>query len=80
MEEIQVNLTPRQAATMCLFATSQLMLIYTGGMKDPVTGSDVSMTSVIAIVEAIERINIAIGNEPSVELRKLIYKMRKKFE
>ena len=79
-EEIQVNLTPRQAATMCLFCTTQLMMIYMGGMKDPFTGADVSMTSLIDIVEAIERINMAIGNEPSIELRELIYKMRKKYE
>ena len=56
------------------------MMIYMGGMKDPFTGADVSMTSLIDIVEAIERINMAIGNEPSIELRKLIYKMREKFE
>jgi hypothetical protein len=78
-EEIQINMTPRQAATMCLVCTSMVVMIYLGDMKDPLTGADVSMTSLIDLVEIIERTNMAIGNEPSIELRELVYEMRKKF-
>lgn len=63
---------------MCLVATSYLTMVTYGDMKDPITGIPISMDTMADIVEFIERVNLAIGNEPSIELREFIYKLREK--
>ncbi len=77
-EEVQITLTLRQAATMALIATSHLTQIFYGGMKEPVTGTPVSMETAADIAEIVERVNVAVGNEPSIEVREFIYKLREK--
>lgn len=61
---------------MVLVATSHLMMIVANDMKEPVTGVPISEDTLADIIEVIERVNVAIGNEPSIELREWIYKLR----
>ncbi len=61
---------------MVLVATSHLMMIVADDMKEPVTGVPISENTLADIIEVIERVNVAIGNEPSIELREWIYKLR----
>lgn len=79
-EEIQITITLRQAATLCIAATSYLMMVANGNMKDPLTGALIPGEALVDIADIIERINVAVGNEPSIKLREFIYKMREKFE
>lgn len=75
-EEVQITITLKQAATICLVGTSYLAMVAYGDMKEPLTGTPIEEEMLVDIVEIIERINVAIGNEPSIELREWIYKLR----
>lgn len=77
-EEIQITITLKQAAIICLVGTSYLAMAAYGDMKEPLTGTPIEEEMLVDIAEIIERINIAVGNEPSIDLRKFIYKMREK--
>ena len=79
-EEVQITLTARQAATMALIATSHLIQIYYGDMKHPISNIPATPETVADIADIVERLNVAIGNEPDVNFRETIYKMRKASE
>ena len=74
--EVLLRLPMKEIAIICLACTELLFIIIANGMKDPITGSPRSYSDLADLGGIVERLNVAIGEEPSIEIRKMLKQLQ----
>ena len=73
-----LRLPMKEIAVICLACTELLFIIIANGMKDPITGSPRSYSDLADLAGIVERLNVAIGEEPNIEIRKMLKQLRER--
>ncbi len=76
--EVLLRLPMKEIAVICLACTELLFIIIANGMKDPITGSPRSYSDLADLAGIVERLNVAIGEEPNIEIRKMLKQLRER--
>ena len=76
--EVLLRLPMKEIAIICIACTECIFMIVANDMKDPVTGSSRSYSEVADLGGIVERLNVAIGEEPNIELRKMLEQIRER--
>lgn len=76
--EVLLQLSMKEIAIICLACTELLMMIVANNMKDPITGRPRSYSDLADLGGIVERLNVAIGEEPNIRIREMLEQMRGK--
>lgn len=76
--EVLLRLSMKEIAIVCLACTELLIMTYANDRKDPVTGCPRSYNDLADLGGIVERLTVAIGEEPNIELRKILEQMRER--
>ncbi len=76
--EVLLRLPMKEIAVICLACTELLFMTVANGMKDPITGRPRSYSDLADLGGIVERLNVAIGEEPNIELRKTLKQLRER--
>ncbi len=71
-----LRLPMKEIAIICLACTELLFIIIANGMRDPITGRPRSYSDLADLGGVVERLTVAIGEEPSIEIRKMLKQLR----
>ena len=74
--DVLLRLPMKEIAIICLACTELLVMIFANDMKDPITGRPRSHNDLADLAGVVERLNVAIGGEPNIELRKIMEQLR----
>jgi len=77
-EEVLLRLSMKEIAIICIACTELLFMIVANNMKDPITGSSSSYSEIADLGGIVERLNVATGAEPNIELRKMLAQIRER--
>ncbi len=76
--EVLLRLSMKEIAIICIACTENLFMIFVNDMKDPVTGRPISYSEIADLMGIVEHLNVAIGEEPNIELRKMLEQIRER--
>ncbi len=74
--DVLLRLSMKEIATICLACTEIIFMIVANDMKDPITGHPRSYSEIADLGGIVERLNVAIGEEPNIRLRKMLEQIR----
>lgn len=77
-EEVTVTFTMKRVATVCVVLTTYLAILIMNNLKDPVTGTTISLDVVAEIADTVEQFNVAIGEEPNIKIREMVAELRRR--
>jgi len=77
-EEVLLQLSMKEIAIICIACTESLFMIFANDMKDPVTGRPISYSTLADLGGIVEHLNVAIGEEPNIEIRKMLEQIRER--
>lgn len=73
-----LRLSMKEIAIICISCTELFVMTVANDMKDPITGRPCSYNKIADLVGIVERMNVAIGEEPNIELRKMMEQLRER--
>ncbi|MBA7683151.1 hypothetical protein ES703_91509 [subsurface metagenome] len=76
--EVLLRLSMKEIAIICIACTESLFMIIANDMKDPVTRRPRSYSEIADLMGIVEHLNVAIGEEPNIELRKMLEQIRER--
>ncbi len=77
-KEVLLQLSMKEIAIICLACTELFMIIFANNMKDPITGRPRSYSDLADLGGIVERLNVAIGEEPNIRIRKMLEQIRER--
>ncbi len=75
-DEVLLRLPMKEIALICITCTELLFMTIANGMKDPITGRPRSYSDLADLGGIVERLNVAVGEEPNINLRKMLAQLR----
>jgi len=76
--EVLLRLSMKEIAIICIACTESLFMIVANDMKDPITGRPRSYSEIADLMGIVEHLNVAIGEEPNIDLRKMLEQIRER--
>lgn len=76
MTLVDVKLTEREAAAVCLGTVSYVTILACSEFVDPVTHRQVPYDFILTIGDVVEKINVAMGNPDSPQIKGAIATLR----
>lgn len=74
--EVLLRFKMKDIAIICMACTELFFMTVANDMKDPITGRPCSYNKLADLGGIVERLNVAIGEEPNIELRKMLEQLR----